>query len=268
MGAAGRGELEARVRTLAAGLPGQVAVAAERLRDGARLAINADLRLPAASVIKFPILTTLCAAAAAGVVSLSSEVVIDAHDVGLLDGEDGSGVLRHLRPRRGWTLGELALLTHMVSDNVATNALIDVLGGFDVVNRLMGELELTGSVLNARIQDFGQLQTANLVTAGDMVRLLRHLHDGTVPGARETLAIMQHQVYNDMIPLHLPADAEVLHKSGGLEGVVNDVGLVYPRGERGRGYAIALLSRGQAPNAVARLALAKMSRVVYEHWCA
>ena len=262
------GQMEAEVRAILAPLPGTVAVAARHLRSGQFIWINETQRVPAASVIKIPVLVALTQAAALGRLSLDTTVELDAAEPALRDGEGGSGLLRHLLPRHRWSLGELALLMHMVSDNVATNALIDVLGGFEPVNAMMRELGLTNSVLDARIQDFKHLQRSNLVTARDMVRLLEALHEDRVAGSGEALRIMQRQVYNGILPLHLPADADVRHKTGGLDGVSNDVGLIYPHGERADGYAMALLSSGQAADAAAQLALAQVSRLVYDRFSA
>lgn len=260
------GELEAAVRAVLAPLPGLVAVAARHLRTGWFIAIEEARQFPAASVIKIPVLVALTRAAALGQLSLDTTVELDAADPAIRDGEDGSGLLRQLLPRHRWSVGELALLMQMVSDNVATNALIDLLGGFEPVNAMLRELGLTDSVLDARIQDFGLLQRSNRVTAGDMLRLMEALHQGRVEGAGEALRIMRQQVYNGTLPLHLPADADVRHKTGGLSGVTNDVGLVYQRGERERGYAIAVLSSGQAAGAAAQLALARVSRLVYDRF--
>jgi len=60
----------------------------------------------------------------------------------------------------------------------------------------------------------------------------------------------------------------VRHKTGGLDAVSNDIGLIYPHGERADGYAIALLSSGQAADATAQLALALVSRLVYDRFSA
>lgn len=258
--------LEAEVRAVLAPLPGRVAVAARHLRTGQAVAIDDARRFPAASVIKIPILVALTREAALGRLSLDATVELDAADPAIRDGEDGSGLLRHLLPRHRWSLGELALLMQMVSDNVATNALIDAIGGFEPVNAMIRDLGLTDSVLDARIQDFDLLQSRNQVTARDMLRLLEALHEGRVAGAGETLRIMERQVYNGTLSLHLPRDAEVRHKTGGLEGVVNDVGLVYPHGQRTHGYAIAMLSKGQAGDGTAQLVLARVSRLVYDHF--
>lgn len=265
VGATASGEaLEGAIRAALAPLPGTVAVMAEDLQTGAGIAIGAATALPAASVIKVPILVALTRAAALGRLSLDQEIEVDAALPDLRDGEDGSGVLRHLRPHHRWSLRELAILMHMVSDNIATNALIAALGGFAPVNDLLDDLGITDSRLDAAIQDFEVLQTRNLVTAADMVRLLRALHERTVPGADEALRIMREQVYNSIIPALLPDGTEVLHKTGSLRGVLNDIALVYPAGDRARGHAIALLSSGQAPDAAARAALSRVSLLVYE----
>jgi beta-lactamase class A len=68
------------------------------------------------------------------------------------------------------------------------------------------------------------------------------------------------QIYT-IIPLHLPAETEVAHKTGSIRGVRNDAGIVYaPRGP----YLLSLFSKRLGDQVAGAAALAEISRVVWE----
>src|SRR5438045_7464123 len=79
---------------------------------------NEDELFPSASVIKLPLVMTLYADAARGVLNLDESVAVG-------DRVDGSGVLRHMRDIDRLSLRDLAMLAIIVSDNTATNRLIE-----------------------------------------------------------------------------------------------------------------------------------------------
>jgi beta-lactamase class A len=67
--------------------------------------------------------------------------------------------------------------------------------------------------------------------------------------------------YNTIIPLHLPAEATVAHKTGSLRGIRNDAGIVYgPQGA----YIISLFSKRLADTVAGAAALAEVSKAVWE----
>src|SRR5688572_15387776 len=116
-------QLARAVEDIAAEIGGTVAVAARDLRNCRALDLRADARLPSASVIKVPILVALMARIAEGDASLDDRVVLrDADKV------PGSGVASMLHEGIELTVEDLAHLMITVSDNTASNMLIDLLG--------------------------------------------------------------------------------------------------------------------------------------------
>jgi beta-lactamase class A len=72
------------------------------------------------------------------------------------------------------------------------------------------------------------------------------------------LEILEKQQYREKIPLMLPPDLKIAHKTGELEGVRHDAGLIDGR------IVLAMLTRdGQEPWEV-DLALARIAKAVYE----
>lgn len=88
-----------------------------------RLAYREDEPFPSASTIKVFILQALLEEVAAGRVRLEDERRVHASDM-----VTGSGVLKALTPGRAYPLVDLATLMIAISDNTATNVLIDLLG--------------------------------------------------------------------------------------------------------------------------------------------
>src|SRR2546425_2734548 len=90
---------------------------------------DADSGYPSASVIKVPLVMTVYADAAAGRLDLERRIATG-------ERVDGSGVLRDLRDVPELSLRDLAALTMILSDNTATNRVIDAVGVERVAARL------------------------------------------------------------------------------------------------------------------------------------
>lgn len=255
----------------AAAFSGTLGVCAQRLSDGLELAWNADEVFPAASVIKLPILLVALARVEAGELELSRRV-----PVGAEDRVTGSGVLHALEPGLTPTLRDLLALMVVVSDNTATNLVLDLVGGRDAVNATLrgwnlprttsiGKLQLPPHLKNED-QKAGRLSET---TPREAARLLTGLWRGEWlgPAGRElALEILKGQQFLETIPRLLPEGAWTATKSGSIEGVRHDVGLV---GWGETVYAMALMSKGCAdvryhPDNEATLALARVSRLVFE----
>src|SRR5207253_987272 len=86
-----------------------------------RAGVREDELFPSASVIKLPLVMTLYADATRGLIDLDERVAVG-------DRVDGSGVLRHMRDVERLSLRDLAMLAIIVSDNTATNRLIERIG--------------------------------------------------------------------------------------------------------------------------------------------
>ncbi|HEV2009480.1 MAG TPA: serine hydrolase [Candidatus Limnocylindria bacterium] len=177
----------------------------------------------AASVIKLPILMTLYADAAEGLVSLEERIAIG-------DIVEGSGVLRHLGGVGDLPLRDHAALMTIVSDNTATNAVIDRLG-IDRVNDRMAEWGCRGSLLSARLFDREAVARGarNVMTARETASLLQRLVRGALidrATSDAVLGLLAQATDGGRIRRYLPYDASVAHKPGTLRGVRNDVGVV------------------------------------------
>lgn len=230
------------------------------LSDNQEWGYKADARRPAASVVKIPILIELLARAQAGDLSLEERMRLDgASKVG------GAGVLLELHEGLELTLRDLGILMIVVSDNTASNMLIDRLG-MDAVNRRMEAIGMTESVLGRKFMiDPNALHAKNFTTARDMATCLARLQRGELLDeamTAEAVEILKRQQYREKIPLLLPEDVMVAHKTGEISGTRHDVAIVLL--ER-RPYVLACLTWDLKDVLAGDRSIARFSRLVYEH---
>jgi len=168
---------------------------------------NEDELFPSASVIKLPLVMTLYADAARGLLNLDESVAVG-------DRVDGSGVLRHMRDIDRLSLRDLAMLAIIVSDNTATNRLIERVGVERVGERLR-EWGCSKTRLSRKMYDFEAAKRGheNVMTARETVSLLLRLHRGECQD-------------RTMLLRYLPYGAKVPHKTGTLDESRNDAGIV------------------------------------------
>lgn len=153
---------------IARGLDGVVGYAAVDLETGRRVAALADTPFPTASSIKIAILYELARQADEGRVDLDEPRPVPASArVG------GSGILQHLTVP-ALTARDLATLMIVLSDNTATNVLIDLVGR-DAVNARMQALELPNIRLRRKMMDAAAQRRGeqNTATPGELPRSWR-----------------------------------------------------------------------------------------------
>ncbi len=230
--------------------PGQVSVLVRDFSGGMLYERQADQVFPSASLIKLPLLLRALQRVEQGDLDLEGRLTMRAGDrVG------GSGVLHELDAGLNLTLRDLLTLMIVVSDNTATNLVIGRLGLDDVNAFLRGE-GLTDTELVGLLQLPEERQSArqragerNRTSARDMAELLLRLVNGRLLSPALTdlaLGILTRQQLRDIVGRDVPrgADGELLYrvasKSGELNGVHHDVGLVWTP----RPLIVAVLSAG------------------------
>jgi len=240
-----------------------ISVAAAELTAGRRYERDAHAVMPAASTIKVLVSAALWAAVERGVIDPGRRVL--AADVPPCG---GGGLVESMHPATALALADLDLLMLAVSDNAATNALIDVVG-MDAVNGLAAELGLERTVLRRRMMDTAAADRGddNTTCAADMAALMAALAGARgvpVRAGRRVLAALAQSQHTDIIPRHLPpAERVIASKQGELAGVRHDVGLIDEAG--GRRVVLAVLSAPAADaGALARLASLAYRRVTAE----
>ena len=174
---------------------------------------------------------------------------------------DPDGLVPGLDPATELALADLDLLMLSVSDNDATNGIIDRLG-MPAVNAVADRLGLRHTAVRRRMLDFGSAASGrdNTTCAADLARLMAAL---ATPGELEqdvcerVLGGLGRSQHRDIIPRYLPPGATaVACKQGDLAEVRHDAALV-ERGERVTALAV-MSSPAAAPDGLARLAAAAL----------
>jgi beta-lactamase class A len=284
---------QARVEAITGDVEGVIGLKARDLTTGRELAYNADLVFPTASTFKVPVLYALYRLSEAGAIDLTARVPIDpSHRV------PGSGVLQDLDVGIAPTVRDLAVLMTVVSDNEATD-LVYALVGKERLAAIVAELGLrqtsipltcreifctytnlpaddpatTYDALKAALKerrvdpngialaDDARNDTSTPADMVELMTLIEHGHGLSTEGRESVVDILKRQKYNTIIPLRLPEETEVAHKTGSLKGIRNDVGIVYaPSGP----YTIALMSKRMTNEVDGALRLADLSRLVWD----
>lgn len=205
-------------------IEGRAALFVAREDGTVRYERDAGAAYPSASVIKIPLLMTLYADVAAGRLSLDDRIVVG-------EREPGSGVLRHLPDVGDLSVRDHAMLMTIVSDNTATNRLIEAVG-LDRVEARLAEWGCTRTTLRRKMFDFDAARRGldNVATAGELASLLLRLVRGELVDRATSdavLAILEQTQHESLIRRYLPAGAKVAHKTGSLDTVRNDAAVIW-----------------------------------------
>jgi len=135
--------------------------------------------------------------------------------------------------KNGHKISIKKLVEYMIteSDNTATNILIEKIG-MDYINTVIEEMGLTDTILQRKMTDVEAMKAGrdNWTTPGEMVDVLRKLVTSQLANKKHTsdmIKILCAQKDREKIPALIPTDVVVGNKPGELEGVRNDVGIIF-----------------------------------------
>ncbi|MBW7885759.1 MAG: serine hydrolase [Caldilineaceae bacterium] len=210
--------------------------------SGAEQAWNPDERFVAASLIKLPILWRFYQQCSLGLLDPDETLTVTAEAL-----MPGFGVLKSLQPGLTLRLRDLAALMIVVSDNTATNLLIDRLG-IEPINATIRELGLAGTELQRKMYDYRDPAKNNYTTPRDMVTIYRTIASGTglEPAFHdEMMQLLLGQQCRNKLPSGLPRDARLAHKTGDMPQIEHDAGIFFGDGRR---LVVAVLTKEMSRN--------------------
>ena len=213
-----------RIRTF----PGDVGLYWHRLGDAAEPVVhNPDLPLIAASVIKVPIMVAAFRDFAAG--ALDPDEVVEILPAMKMP---SCGALTYLHDGLKVTVMDLVTLMIILSDNTATNILIDRLTPARV-NEAMAALDIPGICLRRRLFEprLSAQGIQNTVTARGVGTLLERMAQGELLGEADDNAMMSillDQRLNGKLPFYLHGEGvKCAHKTGEDDGITHDAGVIF-----------------------------------------
>ncbi|OGB87887.1 hypothetical protein A3H38_05795 [candidate division WOR-1 bacterium RIFCSPLOWO2_02_FULL_46_20] len=229
------------------------------LQNGKELQINGKNKFPAASVAKLPVMATGFHLAESGKLDLGQKVKFKEKDK-----LAGSGVLRWMKAGNAYTIKNLIRLTIVLSDNTATRMAVRQIG-LEEINNYLKKCGLNDTVIvdDTMLNDPALTQNYNTTTPYDMARLVALIKNSAYFSAaskKQMLAYMKFQRYRWGLWKGVPKGIKIANKTGNLDRVLNDVGIVYaPSGN----YALAIFTHGFQKNKTARKVINEISKVVY-----
>ncbi|MGA7525203.1 MAG: serine hydrolase [Acidobacteriaceae bacterium] len=290
--------LTAKLQSMIDGFHGKVSLYAKDLATGQTVTLDADQPVPTASVIKLTVLYTALQQIRAGRVHFDDKLILTKKDQ-----VPGSGVLLFLDTPLTLTLKDALTLMIAVSDNTATNLVIDHLG-LKAIDDTITAPPPTGLGLHdtwlykkvyqpaegpepADQPQFGLGKTTAREMASVMERFVTcslgpapasAAGAGPIPSDQDLCDAAMHmlkvQQDREMIPRYLEAidtsekDSAIADKIGTLDHVRNDVGAVYTKHGT---IIISAFTHDNAdtswtPDNQAELLIAKMAKAIVDTW--
>ncbi|MHB8070633.1 MAG: serine hydrolase [Candidatus Cryosericum sp.] len=220
---------------------------------------NSDLPFGAASIIKLPLLVCIGLLVSRGEMSWSMPVLLTVPE------PHGTGLLEYMAGRDSASLHDLCVLMMGVSDNMACNQLLEVIG-MERANELLHELGYTATRFRRMMMDRETLARGmdNTVTAEEVADMLARLHARQlISGAvsERILTYLRMNQLHDLIAWPLPGSATLWGKTGGMPGSLLDAELVAVSG--GSEYSVCFFASGFERAAQVKRLIAQVSEIIY-----
>ena len=236
--AARASDLQKKLDDMAASYHGKVALYAKNLTTGESVALDPNQPVQTASVIKLPLMLQAFEQVKAGKLHLEDPLILTKDNQ-----VQGSGVLQFMDPGLKLTLKDTITLMMILSDNTATNMVIDAVG-LKPTNEMLARMGMKNTYFYKKVfkpttepmppdqKKFGLGKT----TAEEMAKVLESIYRcdmGDRSLCLQMIAIMRNQQYQAMIPRYLQRKdatenlSAIADKVGELDDVRNDVALVY-----------------------------------------
>jgi beta-lactamase class A len=282
--------LETQLHILAATHHGNLTLFAKDLRSGKTAAINADVPVPTASVIKLTVLFEALKQIQAGKAHFTDKIILTKGNQ-----VEGSGVLMFFDAPQALTLKDVLTMMIIVSDNTATNLAIDRLGLKNIDERIQW-LGMKNTWLYKKVsmpplgpmpadqKQFGLGKT----TAREMASLMERFEacNLNAPGITSApteqdqkicavaMHMLRNQFYRNSIPRYLEmqdtteGESNIANKTGALDEVRNDVGVVFAKNGP---VVISEFTYGNqdkswTPDNGAEVLMAKLAKVIINRW--
>jgi beta-lactamase class A len=229
------------------------------LDTGGYLNFNGEVTFSSASTIKVPILVAFFQAVDEGKVQLDQMLTLRAEHMA-----GGSGEMQDQSPGTKHSALEVAKKMIVVSDNTATNMMIELLGGAEALNQQFASWGLSATVLRNNLPD---LEGTNTTSPKDLINIIAQIDRGNLVSVKSRDRILQimRQTQNDnLLPRGLGEGATIAHKTGNINAMLADAGMVdLPNNKR---YVVAVMVKHSPETEKAAQTLIRdISRMSYRY---
>ena len=228
-------KLDEQVKSLVTPFKGKVSLFAKNLDTGEIYALNADERVRTASTIKIAVMIEAFARVSEGKAKWTDEVVLSKEKK-----VSGSGVLSELSDNLHLSLRDAVTLMMILSDNTATNLVLDVLTT-DAVNARMESLGFKEIKINRKVMSGGESVAGKdpenkkyglgFATPREMVMVMEKLERGEIisqAASKEMIDLMKREQARYAIGRSL-WDLPMASKYGALDRLRSAVGVIYSK---------------------------------------
>ncbi|WP_099355236.1 serine hydrolase [Fredinandcohnia onubensis] len=251
-----------------------------RSRQGDKIiSYNENEVFPTASTIKVFILGAMLEQVQNDQYSLTDLIEMRAGDqVG------GSGVIKEFTPGSKYPIRDVATAMIILSDNTATNMILELVGGIDVVNTHIKKYGYTYTELRNIIdfQAIGEdVENLAVSTSAEFVDYLEKILNNKIlkPEIKDVMIdIMARQQYLDLFPRYIPynpyakelgvtQDIQIANKTGFFMGVRCDVGYIFIKNKQ---YVFTVFSKNCAdrafnPENEAAVLIGKLGKEIFSY---
>jgi len=268
-------ELINEVNKKKSNIDGDIAIAFLDLsNEENQILINNTKSFHAASTMKVPVMIELFKQQAEGKLSLNDSIILKNKFRSIVDGSlykmdigDDSDDITYIGIGTKQKLYDLMYSMITVSSNLATNVLIELVGAkkTTATMRNLGadRIEVLRGVEDQKAYDLG---LSNSTTANDLLVIMKAISNGeagTKEDCEKMISVLLDQKWNDMIPLYLPKEVKIAHKTGSITGMHHDAAIVYL--PSGKNYVLVLLSKNLKDFEKGTIQLAEISKLIYNY---
>lgn len=253
---------EEQLQEVFANSPAITGLVAVDLTTGDKISWNPDVQFPQASSIKIPILMEVFKQANEGKFSLSENRPVTSENL-----VGGTGILKDLEDPAPLSIKNLGILMIALSDNSATNSLIDLVG-MEEVNKTLKSLGMTQTLLQRKMMNSAASARGeeNLATPAEAAKILQFLYKGefvnpSVSG--EIIDILKKTDRKDSrLATGIPENVEIAFKPGFIDGVSVEWAIVHLEQ---RPYAVALMESHKVKGE-AEYIMEDISKILYQYY--
>lgn len=222
---------------------------------------DSEREVSSASLIKVPIIMAAYQKVESGDICLSDRIDVKKDQM-----VGGSGVIQYLSAGTLLTVKDLLTLMIIVSDNTATNILIDLVG-LEAIKQFNQLLGCKHTKVERKLMDYAAKEKGfdNVTSASDMVKYLKEIEESKFLSSssnQEIVTILRGQQFQNKIPAMMDLDkVTVANKTGEMSGVEHDVAIIH----YGENKAFVAVLMDQLENSyMGRETIARIGKAVYD----